>query len=710
MKRADQNHNRVFSLSFIALSPLFLLARSPSPSSLFCMHRVTARAAGFARRTTATERSSNSSTRLVRPSPKLTVIDRRSISTSTSRFAVSSSSESAMPPSPPFVSAAGFLDAAAVAKDMLKFIDASWTQFHAVAAAATRLEAAGFVRVSERETWEDISKSSKSAAIKPGGRYYFTRSGSTLVAFAVGGQAKPGAPFHMVGAHTDSPCLKVKPVSAGVKSGYAMVNVEPYGGGLWTTWFDRDLTVAGRVLVKKESGNGSSPNAPPRIEARLVAIDRPLLRVPMLAIHLQRELAEGGFKPNKQQHLVPMLATAVKKAVEGKKGSAKEEERKKGDEDDKTKTGAAPLSKKHHPALLDLIAVELSVSVEDIVDFDLNVCDTQRGTLGGAEEEFVFVGRLDNLAMSYCATTALIDAFGKESPGGEQRLNEETAVKAVALFDHEEVGSSSAQGAGGPVMRDAMFRVSRALAASFCFEAANSEEDRPMLSSLGDAAARSAQSSFLVSADMAHALHPNYSDRHEPDHKPLFGKGLVIKHNANQRYATDALSAALFREVGSRSEMLKKDSGSGIPSQEFCVRSDMACGSTIGPILSSGLGVRTVDVGAPQLSMHSIREMCAVKDVRLSFFSQFFFRFLGVLDLFRPRLSPQKIETIKNRSATRTPTSAPSSRTSPRWPRPSMRTRSTRRGRWGRWTTPRASSASRERVFVFFVFFFHFCN
>ena len=522
------------------------------------------------------------------------------------------------PPAPSSFGTGGSVDSAAVARDMLSFIDASWTQFHAVASAASRLEAAGFVRISERESWEDVSK--PAAVVEPGGRYYFTRSGSTLVALAVGEQAKPGAPFHMVGAHTDSPCLKVKPVSAGVKSGYAMVNVEPYGGGLWTTWFDRDLTVAGRVLIKSETrGSG----APPRIEARLVAIDRPLLRVPMLAIHLQRELADSGFKPNKQQHVVPVLATAVKKAVEGGKkeggeeAEKKEEGAKKGEErDDEAKTATTPpLTKKHHPALLELIAKELSVPVEDIVDFDLNVCDMQRGTLGGAEEEFVFVGRLDNLAMSYCATAALIDAFGAKSPGAGERLARETAVKAVALFDHEEVGSSSAQGAGGPVMRDAMFRVSRALAASFSASSASgSPSPSPFSSSLGDAAARSAQASFLVSADMAHALHPNYADRHEPDHKPTFGKGLVIKHNANQRYATDALSAALFREVGSRAKP------TAIPSQEFCVRSDMACGSTIGPILASGLGVRTVDVGAPQLSMHSIREMCAVEDVSCVFF------------------------------------------------------------------------------------------
>ena len=261
-----------------------------------------------------------------------------------------------------------------------------------------------------------------------------------------------------------------------------------------------------------------------------------------------------------------------------------------------------------------------------------------------------------------------------------------------------------------------MFRVSRALAASFSPAAATAGEGSPPApapsSSLGDAAARSARSSFLVSADMAHALHPNYSDRHEPDHKPLFGKGLVIKHNANQRYATDALSAALFREVGARSAAFGP-----IPSQEFCVRSDMGCGSTIGPILSSGLGVRTVDVGAPQLSMHSIREMCAVEDV--SFLKTFFFFFSGFFSFFDFGLfllfvlfaQPNKnFKTLSlsliPRSATPTPTSAPSSRTSRPWQRPSTRTRSTLPGRRASWTRSRASSASRKKERVFFPHFY----
>ncbi|KAK9905851.1 hypothetical protein WJX75_007577 [Coccomyxa subellipsoidea] len=463
-----------------------------------------------------------------------------------------------------------------IAKAMLDYINASWTPYHAVEEASRRLNAAGFEKLSERQSWQGLKK---------GGRYYFTRNASTIVAFAVGANYEAGNGFHMVGAHTDSPCLKLKPHSKGVKAGFLTVNVEPYGGGLWHTWFDRDLSVAGRVLVREQE----------RLVQKLVKVTKPIMRIPMLAIHLYREIGEQGFKPNKQNHVVPILATAIKAAAnsgskaspgankaEAVQGSASETEAKVALEATNAKEKEA--SDPHHPALLRLLASELKCSTSDIVDFELSVCDTQPGVIGGLEDEFLFVGRLDNLAMSYLSLRALID-----STFGADALNDETAIKAVALFDHEEVGSASAQGAGGPVMRDTITRVSQAFSEGAV-----------------DAPVRAIQNSFLVSADMAHALHPNYADKHEPDHKPQFHRGLVLKHNVNQRYATNAVSATLFRELAKRR---------GIPTQEFCVRSDMACGSTIGPILASGLGCRTVDVGAPQLSMHSIREMCALDDM-----------------------------------------------------------------------------------------------
>ncbi|KAL4425327.1 hypothetical protein ABPG75_009343 [Micractinium tetrahymenae] len=461
----------------------------------------------------------------------------------------------------------------AIASDLLAYLNASVTEFHAVEEARQRLLAAGFTQLSERQGWEGLQK---------GGRYFFTRNGSTLVAFAVGAKYEPGNGFMMAGAHTDSPCFKLKPVSKSVKSGYGMVNCEPYGGLLHHTWFDRDLSVAGRVLVREGD----------TLVHRLVSVPKPILRIPMLAIHLQRDLSTAGFNPNKQTQCTPLLATSIKQKLEGSSGEAA------GGEAAAAGNGAAAdvsAAARHHPLLLRLLAKELGCRPEDIVDFDLNVIDTQPGVIGGGEDEFIFCGRLDNLCMSYCSLQALIDTCGSA-----EDLAEETGVRAIALFDNEEVGSDSAQGAGSPVMRDCITRVTQLLAGG-----------------AEGAVQRAMRASFLISADMAHALHPNYADKHDPDLAPKLGSGLVLKHNVNQRYATTSISATLFREVCRRA---------GVPTAEFAVRSDMACGSTIGPILASGLGVRTVDIGVPQLAMHSIREMCTVVDAAhgLRAFTAFF--------------------------------------------------------------------------------------
>eukprot|EP00798_Chlamydomonas_sp_ICE-L_P005202 gene5202-18429_t len=430
------------------------------------------------------------------------------------------------------------------------------------------LMSAGFQHLSEKNAWE----------IKAGGKYFFTRNLSTIVAFAVGAKFKPGNGFYMVGAHTDSPCLKLKPVTKSSKSGYTMLNIETYGGGLWYTWFDRDLGLAGRVLVKDNStaADGTPAAIGSGLAHRLVKIDRPILRIPMLAIHLQGDIHTAGFKPNLQTNFAPILATNVKAQLEKPATDPKGTPSK----SDASGTVSGP-TPKHHSLLLDLLAEDLGVPANDIVDFELHLCDVQPGVIGGACGEFVFVGRLDNLAMSWISLK------------GVGSLDEETGVRSVALFDHEEVGSDSAQGAGGPVMRDTITRVATILSAG--------EEG---------AVERTLRSSFLVSADMAHALHPNYADKHDPDHQPHFHEGIVVKHSADQRYATNSISASLFREVGSRR---------GIPCQEFTVRNDSRCGSTIGPILASNLGCRTVDVGIPQLSMHSIREMCGTDDVGIAY-------------------------------------------------------------------------------------------
>jgi len=433
--------------------------------------------------------------------------------------------------------------------DLLAYLNASPTPFHAVAESAARLRAAGFAELSEREAW----------SLSPGGRYYFTRNASTLVAFALGRKVQPGSRFVVVGAHTDSPCLKLKPINKALpRSGFLTLGVEPYGGGLWYSWFDRDLSLAGRCLVRGPEG---------ALAHRLVRIARPVLRIPSLAIHLNREVNTEGFKVNAQQHLPSILASSVKSALASRAPAPEE----------------GPGAPRSHPLLQTLLSAELGCAPDDIADFELQVVDTQAATLGGAYDEFIYSGRLDNLTSCYTSLAALLASSSDDS------LAEEGAVRVLAHFDHEEVGSQSAAGAGSTVMLETVRRIATQLG--------RGEEG---------VVERSLRASFLVSADMAHGVHPNYSDKHDAAHAPAMHGGLTIKHNANQRYATDGVTAFIFRELGKRV---------GVPVQEFTIRSDLACGSTIGPIIAASTGMRCVDVGAPMLSMHSIREMCATDDV-----------------------------------------------------------------------------------------------
>ncbi|CAK9172552.1 unnamed protein product [Ilex paraguariensis] len=455
-------------------------------------------------------------------------------------------------------------EASSVAADLVSFLNASPTAFHAVDEAKKRLRSAGYEQVSEREDW----------SLETGKKYFFTRNHSTIVAFAIGKKYVAGNGFHVVGAHTDSPCLKLKPVSKVSKGGYLEVGVQTYGGGLWHTWFDRDLTVAGRIIVRRENDDGSDSYS-----HELIRIEEPLMRIPTLAIHLDGDVRDA-FKVNTHNHLVPVLATSIK--AELNKLAAEN-----GPVESGVATDGKKDNEKHHPLLLRILANQACCEPQDICDFELQACDTQPSIVAGAMKEFIFSGRLDNLCMSFCSLKALIDATSSESS-----LGDETGVRMVALFDHEEAGSNSAQGAGSPAMLDALSRTTSSFSS-----------DSKLLE-------KAIQRSFLVSADMAHALHPNYMDKHEENHQPKLHGGLVIKHNANQRYATNAVTSFIFREIAAKHKL---------PVQDFVVRNDMPCGSTIGPILASGVGIRTVDVGAPQLSMHSIREMCAVDDVKHSY-------------------------------------------------------------------------------------------
>ena len=394
---------------------------------------------------------------------------------------------------------------------------------------------------------------------------------------------QPGKPIAMIAAHTDSPCLRVKPVSKKQGEGFIQVGVETYGGGLWHTWFDRDLSIAGRVMVKSEHGEFSQ---------KLVKIDRPILRIPTLAIHLDRQ---ETFAFNKETQLFPIAGLI---AAELNRLGITAEQQKELVHDapaDEFSPFKNP-SQRHHPYMVELVAKEAEVDPSDIVDFELVLYDTQLSCIGGINEELMFSARLDNLCMSYCSTMGLIHSVNSEGS-----LEDESSIRLIALFDHEEIGSNTAQGADSNVLPAIIRRLS--------VLGADDADTTTYEQSLA--------SSFLVSADMAHSVNPNYAGKYESDHKPEMNKGTVIKVNANARYATNSPGIVLLREVARRAQ---------VPLQLFVVRNDSSCGSTIGPMLSAALGTRTLDLGNSQLSMHSIRETGGVYDVdyAIKLFESFF--------------------------------------------------------------------------------------
>jgi aspartyl aminopeptidase len=405
-----------------------------------------------------------------------------------------------------------------------------------------------------------------------------TRNGSSIVAFAVGALWKPGNPIGMVGAHTDSPCLRVKPASKRTVNGYLQVGVETYGGGIWHSWFDRDLGVAGRVLVKEGEGEA-------KFVQKLVKVDKPILRIPHLAIHLHRQT---NFDPNKEDELLPIAGLAE---AELNKTAEPETDA----EGDFQPLKAMP--ERHHPAFLSLVAEKAGVDVSQIVDFELILYDTQKACLGGINDEFILSARLDNLNMTFCSVKGLI-ASAETHP-----LDSDTSIRLVACFDHEEIGSLSAHGADSNMLPAVLRRLSVLPSSSTTTTTSPTPADPQDPS---PAVEQTLATSFLLSADMAHAIHPNYAHKYERNHAPAMNKGPVVKINANQRYATNAPGIVLVQEVARQV---------AVPLQLFVVKNDSPCGSTIGPMLSAKMGVRTLDLGNPQLSMHSIREMGGSADV-----------------------------------------------------------------------------------------------
>ncbi|RYP57421.1 hypothetical protein DL770_010679 [Monosporascus sp. CRB-9-2] len=477
------------------------------------------------------------------------------------------------------------------ALDFLDFVNSSPTPYHAVQSSIARLEKAGFTSIKERDNW--------SSTLRPGGKYYMTRNGSTIVAFAIGSKWKPGNPIAMIGAHTDSPCLRIKPVSKKSGVGFMQVGVETYGGGIWHSWFDRDLSIAGRVLVK--DGRGT-------FVQKLVKVDRPIIRIPTLAIHLDRS---SEFNPNKETELFPiagMVAAELNRT--GKTEATKSDAE---DSPEETFQPLKNLTDRHHPYIIEIIAQHAGVEVDDVVDFEMVLYDTQKSCLGGLNEEFIYSARLDNLNMTYCSVMGLIDSVNTTS------LDDETSIRLITCFDHEEIGSTSAHGANSDLLPAVVRRLS--ILAGGRRGDSGSDKSWEHISSdpdidLTTAFEQTMAVSFLVSADMAHSVHPNYVGKYESNHQPEMNKGTVIKINANQRYATNSPGIVLLQETARRAE---------VPLQLFVVRNDSPCGSTIGPMLSAKLGVRTLDLGNPQLSMHSIRETGGTHDVdhAIKLFSSF---------------------------------------------------------------------------------------
>ncbi len=408
------------------------------------------------------------------------------------------------------------------AQDLLDFIDASPSPWHVAANVAARLEKHGFRQLEESDRWK----------IEAGGRYYVMRGGSSIIGFVMGEQSPDQSGFRIVGAHTDSPGLRLKPKGPHAAETMSRLGVEVYGGPILATFTDRDLSLAGRISVRTENGPKS----------RLLRFGKPLVRLPNLAIHMNRTVNEEGLKLNKQTELPLLLGNLME---------------------------AFPPPEQ----FLALLAHEAGVEAAEILNWEFHVYDTQKGAFWGANGEFIADSQLDNLASCHSGLSALLHTQASRS----------TCV--CALFDHEEVGSESAKGAGGSFLADVLERI-------------GAGADRQ---SFGQAKARS----FFISADMAHAYHPNFPAAYEPLHQIKVNGGPVIKTNASQRYATDAESEARF---------IGWCESAGVPWQQYSHRTDLGCGSTIGPIVASRLGIATVDVGNPMWAMHSLRESAGAVD------------------------------------------------------------------------------------------------
>lgn len=405
--------------------------------------------------------------------------------------------------------------------ELIDFLKCSPTPFHAVATMAISLEQAGYQRLFEADSWQGLAA----------GQYYVCRNDSAIIAFTKASDAAETG-YKMLGAHTDSPCLKIKPTPEISKNSYYQLGVEVYGGALLNPWFDRDLSIAGRVTFKTSAGE---------IVSQLIDFEKPVAIIPSLAIHLDQD-ANKNKTVNAQTDLPPLILQLPK---------------------DK------PLD--FRDLLLQYIKTELSkADAAKVLDYELSLYDTQSAAIVGLHNDFISSARLDNLLSCFVGLKALL----------ESDKNQNTLL---VCSDHEEVGSMSAAGAQGPFLKSVLER----------------------LTDSAENLTRCIDRSMMISADNAHGIHPNFTDKHDDNHGPILNKGPVIKLNSNQRYATNSETSAVFRDLCEQAD---------VPVQSFVVRSDMACGSTIGPITASELGVKTIDVGVPTFAMHSIRETAGTWD------------------------------------------------------------------------------------------------
>ncbi|KEA64073.1 Aspartyl aminopeptidase [Marinobacterium lacunae] len=405
-------------------------------------------------------------------------------------------------------------------RQLIEFLDASPTPWHAVVSLAERLSSAGFSELKESGEW----------TLEPGRGYFICRNGSSIIAWRQPMAADLAANgWRLIGAHTDSPCLRVKPQPELHRKGYFQLGIEVYGGALLNPWFDRDLSLAGRVSWRDEAG---------QLHNSLIDFERPVAIIPSLAIHLDRE-ANSSRNINAQTYLPALIGQGKQK-----------------------------------PDFRELLREHMlntgTEGVARVLDYELCFYDTQGAAEIGLNREFIASARLDNLLSCFIGLKSLMDADA--GPG-----------QVLVCNDHEEVGSMSASGAQGPMLKQWLERIMPDV----------------------HARNRALANSMLISADNAHGVHPNFSEKHDDNHGPLLNAGPVIKINANQRYASNSETSALFRHLAEEQ---------GVAVQSFVVRSDMACGSTIGPITAAELGVKTLDIGVPQFAMHSIRELAGSQD------------------------------------------------------------------------------------------------